>query len=151
VVKKVEAILDSPAKWDKASTQDCNREAKTFGIYCAFEAASIAVTGKADDRAPGMREARQLISRTAPNAAHYRARSGSSSTWKSASGRCPIHRSHPLLLARWSAGDSSQCCPSEITKTVADRNDSCIGELGTTWEQQVPNTRYTLMLGAVKG
>jgi hypothetical protein len=72
VVKKVEAILDSPAKWDKASTQDCNPQAKTFGIYCAFEAASIAVTGKVDDRAPGMREARQLISRTAPNAAPAR-------------------------------------------------------------------------------
>lgn len=74
VVRKVEAILDSPAKWDKASTQDCKPDATTFGIYCAFEAASIAVTGKFDEDAPGITETRQLISRTAPNAAKYSAR-----------------------------------------------------------------------------
>jgi hypothetical protein len=74
IVKKVESILDSPAKWDKASTQDCKPDATTFGIYCAFEAASIAVTGKFDDHAPGITETRQLISRTAPHAAQYSAR-----------------------------------------------------------------------------
>ncbi len=45
IVKKVEAILDSPARWDRASSQDCKPDAKTFGLYCAFEAGSIAVTG----------------------------------------------------------------------------------------------------------
>jgi hypothetical protein len=74
VVKKVESILDSPAKWDKGSTQDCKPNATTFGIYCAFEAASVAVTGKFDDHAPGITETRQLISRTAPHAAQYSAR-----------------------------------------------------------------------------
>lgn len=74
IVKKAEAILDSRAKWDRASTQDCKPDAKTFGLYCAFEAASIAVTGKFNDQAPGIEEARQLISRTAPNAAKYSAR-----------------------------------------------------------------------------
>lgn len=74
VVKKVEAILDSPAKWDKASTQDCKADATTFGIYCAFQAASIAVTGKFDEDAPGITETRLLISRTAPHATQYSAR-----------------------------------------------------------------------------
>jgi hypothetical protein len=74
VVKKVEAILDSPAKWDKSSSQDCAADAKTFGLYCAFETASIALTGNPDYDGPAIREARQLISRTAPNAAHYSAR-----------------------------------------------------------------------------
>jgi hypothetical protein len=74
IVKKVEAILDSPARWDRASSQDCKADAKTFGLYCAFEAASIAVTGKFDEQAAGIREAQQLISRTAPNAARYAAR-----------------------------------------------------------------------------
>jgi hypothetical protein len=74
VVKKVEEILDSPAKWDRASTQDCVVDAKTFGLYCAFAAASIALTGKFDDDAPGINEVRQLISRTAPNAPKYTAR-----------------------------------------------------------------------------
>ena len=63
-----------PAKWDRASTQDCKPDTKTFGLYCAFETASIAVTGEFNDQAPGIEEAQQLISRTAPNAAKYSAR-----------------------------------------------------------------------------
>jgi hypothetical protein len=74
VVKKVEAILGSPAKWDKSSTFRCEKDAATFGLYCAFEAASIAVTGKSDNGGPGIAEVRQLISRTAPNAERYNAR-----------------------------------------------------------------------------
>jgi hypothetical protein len=74
VIEKVEAILDSPAKWDKASTQDCKAHAKTFGLYCAFEAAALAVTGKPDYEGPAMNEARHEITRTAPNAARYSAR-----------------------------------------------------------------------------
>lgn len=74
IVEKVEAILDSPEKWDKASTQDCAADAKTYGLYCAFETASAAVTGKTGYDGPAIQEARQLISRTAPNAAHYSAR-----------------------------------------------------------------------------
>ncbi len=74
VLKKVQAILDSPAKWDRASTQRCKPDANKFGLYCAFEAASIAVTGKSDYDGPAIQEAKQLISRTAPNAAKYRAR-----------------------------------------------------------------------------
>jgi hypothetical protein len=37
----------------------------TFGLCCAFEAASIVVTGRLDEDAPGIVETRQLISRTA--------------------------------------------------------------------------------------
>ncbi len=74
VVKKVEAILGSPAKWDKSSTFRCEKDATTYGLYCAFEAASIAVTGKSDNGGPGIVEVRQLISRTAPNAERYNAR-----------------------------------------------------------------------------
>lgn len=74
IVKKAEALLDSPAKWDRAKIQDCKTDAKTFGLYCAFEAASVAVTGKFDDQAPGIMEARRFISRTAPNAPRYSAR-----------------------------------------------------------------------------
>jgi hypothetical protein len=74
IVKKAEAMLDSPAKWDRASTQDCKAGAKTFGLYCLFQAASIAVMGTFDDQGPGIIEARKLIGRTAPNAAKYSAR-----------------------------------------------------------------------------
>lgn len=74
IVKKVEAMLDSPMKWDRSSTQHCKMDAKTFGLYCAFEAASMAMTGKYDYHTPGIAEARQLISTTAPNAARYHER-----------------------------------------------------------------------------
>jgi hypothetical protein len=74
IIKKVQTILDSPSKWDKASTQDCKPEAKTFGLYCAFEAASLAVTQQPDYDGPAIMGVRQLISRTAPNAEKYNAR-----------------------------------------------------------------------------
>jgi hypothetical protein len=74
IIKQVRAILDSPAKWNKESTSDCKTDAKTFGLYCAFQAASVRVTGKSDYEGPAIDEARLLITRTAPNAAHYNSR-----------------------------------------------------------------------------
>jgi hypothetical protein len=74
IVQKVEAMLDSPAGWDRASSQHCKADAQTFGLYCAFKAASTAVTGNSHYSGPAMQEARQVISTTAPNAAQYRAR-----------------------------------------------------------------------------
>jgi hypothetical protein len=56
IVRRVEAILDSPTKWDRASIDHCQPTAKTVGLYCAFQAASMAVAGKFD----------ALISKTAP-------------------------------------------------------------------------------------
>jgi hypothetical protein len=73
IVKKAEEILNSPAKWDRASTQDCKPEAKTFGLFCLFAAASVAVTGKNDEEGAAITAARKLIS-NAPNAAKYQAR-----------------------------------------------------------------------------
>ena len=74
IIKQVQAILDSPDKWNRVSTTDCKADAKTFGLYCAFEAASVHVTGKPDYEGPAIDEARLLITRTAPNSAHYNSR-----------------------------------------------------------------------------
>lgn len=74
LIRKVQAILDSPAKWDRASSFTCAPNATKFGLYCAFEAASVAVTGKPDYEGPAIDEVRQLISNTAPNASHYNGR-----------------------------------------------------------------------------
>ena len=74
IVKKVQEVLGSPESWDRASSQDCKPDAKTFGLYCAFEAASIALTGKPNYNGPAIGEVRTLISKTAPNAPHYSAR-----------------------------------------------------------------------------
>jgi hypothetical protein len=74
IVKKAEEMLDSPAKWDRASTQDCKPDAKTFGLYCLLAAASVAVTGKFDENGAAITTARKLIRSTAPNADKYQAR-----------------------------------------------------------------------------
>lgn len=74
IVKKVQALLNSPTKWDRASSSTCNPIATKFGLYCAFEAASVAVTGKPDYTGPAIAETRQLISSTAPNAPRYNGR-----------------------------------------------------------------------------
>ena len=71
VIKKVKVILDSPAKWNRVGSGDCKADAKTFTLGCAFEAASIAVTGSPDYNGPATIELRNLISRTVPNAARY--------------------------------------------------------------------------------
>jgi len=63
IIRKVQSILDSPAKWDRASSFTCNPNAAKFGLYCAFEAASIAIAGKSNYDGPAMDETRQLISK----------------------------------------------------------------------------------------
>jgi hypothetical protein len=74
IVKRAREILDSPSKWNRTSTQDCPADAKTFGIYCAFEKAAKEVNGAFDTGAAGIHEARSVISETAPNRAKYQAR-----------------------------------------------------------------------------
>jgi hypothetical protein len=74
IIKQVREILNSPTKWNKASTSDCKADAKTFGLYCAFDAASQRVTGKSGYEGPAIDEARLLITMKAPNAAHYNSR-----------------------------------------------------------------------------
>ncbi|MGB6232340.1 MAG: hypothetical protein WBF46_02615, partial [Candidatus Acidiferrales bacterium] len=64
-------VLDSPAKWNRVSKTDCKADAKTFTLYCAFQAASTAVTGSPDYDGPATDDVEQLIKRTAPNVAHY--------------------------------------------------------------------------------
>lgn len=74
ILKRVRALLDSPAKWNRASTQDCPADAPTTGLYCAFQRASIEVTGKFDDDGLAIQETRRVISETAPNRKNYQAR-----------------------------------------------------------------------------
>lgn len=45
IVKRVREILDSPSKWDRASTQVCPKDARSFSLYCAFEKATREVKG----------------------------------------------------------------------------------------------------------
>jgi hypothetical protein len=74
IAKRVLEILDSPSKWDRASTQNCGAHAVTFGIYCAFEKATREVIGDFDCGGAAMNAARKLIGETAPNRDKYQAR-----------------------------------------------------------------------------
>jgi hypothetical protein len=74
ILKRVRALLDSPAKWNRASTQDCPADAPTIGLYCAFQRASIEVSGKFYDDGLAIQETRRVISETAPNRKKYQAR-----------------------------------------------------------------------------
>jgi hypothetical protein len=72
IVKRVREILDSPSKWNRASTQTCPEDAQTFGLFCAFEKAAKEVNGNFDGAAT--EETRIVISETAPNRDKYRGR-----------------------------------------------------------------------------
>lgn len=74
IVKRARQILDSPSKWNRSGKQDCPADAKTFGLYCALAKAATEITGAFDDGGPALREVRQVIDETAPNAKSYKAR-----------------------------------------------------------------------------
>jgi hypothetical protein len=61
IVMRARAILDSPAKWNRADNRVCPAGAKTFSLYCAFEMATIEVGGKAEHRGAALQEARFVI------------------------------------------------------------------------------------------
>lgn len=61
IMKRVREILDSPSEWNRASSQECPPDAKTFGLYCAFEKASTEVKGSFDGGGAAIDEVRTLI------------------------------------------------------------------------------------------
>jgi hypothetical protein len=71
IVQRAREILDSPAKWNRADTRVCPRDAKTFSLYCALEEATIQVSGDFAHRGAAMQEARFVIDEIAPNHASY--------------------------------------------------------------------------------
>jgi hypothetical protein len=58
---RARAILDSPAKWNRADNRQCPAGAKTFSLYCALEMAMVEVGGKAEHRGAALQEARFVI------------------------------------------------------------------------------------------
>ena len=61
IVMRARAILDSPAKWNRADNRECPAGAKTFSLYCALEIATVEVGGKAEHRGAALQEARFVI------------------------------------------------------------------------------------------
>lgn len=71
IVQRAKQILDSPAKWNRADTRVCPKDAATFSLYCALEKATQDVTGNFQHRGAAMQEARFVIDDIAPNAPYY--------------------------------------------------------------------------------
>ena len=71
IVQRAKAIIDSPAKWNRADNRVCPPEATTFSIYCALEKATKDVSGSFEHRGAAMQEARFVIDDIAPNASKY--------------------------------------------------------------------------------
>jgi len=67
IVVRARAILDSPAKWNRADNRKCPANATTFSIYCALEKATAEVTGDFKHRGAVMQEARFVIEDMAPH------------------------------------------------------------------------------------
>jgi hypothetical protein len=65
IIKRGAEILNSPAKWDRASTE-CSADAKTLSLICAFEQAEKEVAGSSTDGA-AIRAARAMISELDPS------------------------------------------------------------------------------------
>jgi hypothetical protein len=67
IVQRARAILDSPAKWNRADNRECPAGAKTFSLYCALETATDEVSGNFAHRGAAMQEARFVIDAMAPD------------------------------------------------------------------------------------
>jgi hypothetical protein len=70
-LQRAKRILDSPAKWNRADTRVCPKEAKTYSLYCALEKATDEVTGNFQQRSAAMQEARFVIDEIASNRKNY--------------------------------------------------------------------------------
>ncbi len=71
IAQRARAILDTPAKWNRADNRKCPDDAKTFSLYCALEKATTEVSGKFAHRGAAMQEARFVIDDVAPNKDKY--------------------------------------------------------------------------------
>jgi len=71
IVQRAKAIIDSPAKWNRADNRVCPADATTFSIYCALEKATKEIGGSFEHRGAAMQEARFVIDDIAPNASEY--------------------------------------------------------------------------------
>ncbi len=73
IVKRAREILSSERKWNRADTRVCPANAKTVSLYCALEAATIEVGGKAEHRRAALQEVRFVIDEiTAERNYHHR-------------------------------------------------------------------------------
>ena len=61
IVQRADAILSSPAVWNRLDNRRCPESARSWSIYCAAERATIEVTGGFHHRRPAMELVRRII------------------------------------------------------------------------------------------
>jgi hypothetical protein len=71
IVQRAKAILNSPAKWNRADNRECPKTAKAFSLYCAIEIASDEVSGHFEHREAAMQQARFVIDDDLAKGNHY--------------------------------------------------------------------------------
>jgi hypothetical protein len=71
IAQRAREILSSEAKWNRADTRKCPKEATTFSLYCALEKATEEVNGNFQHRGAAMQETRFVIDEIAPNRKNY--------------------------------------------------------------------------------
>jgi hypothetical protein len=71
IVQRAKAILNSPAKWNRADNRECPKTAKAFSLYCAIEIASDEVSGHFEHREAAMQQARFVIDEDLAKGNHY--------------------------------------------------------------------------------
>jgi hypothetical protein len=71
IIERAKAILNSPAKWNRADNRQCPDAAITFSLYCSLEKATFEITGKFEHRGSAMQEARFVIDDDLAKGNHY--------------------------------------------------------------------------------
>lgn len=71
IIQHAEAILNSPAKWNRADNRHCPTAATTFSLYCALDRATVEVEGQFQHRGAAMQQARFVIDDNLAKGNHY--------------------------------------------------------------------------------
>ena len=61
ILQHARALLDSPAKWNRADNRKCPADAKTFSLYCALETATVRSGRNFEHRGAALQEMRFVI------------------------------------------------------------------------------------------
>jgi len=61
IVRHARAILDTPAKWNRADNRQCPADARTFSVYCALQKATLDAGRSFEHRGAALQEIRFVI------------------------------------------------------------------------------------------
>jgi hypothetical protein len=61
IVNRARELLNSSSKWNRADNRQCPKDAKTVSLYCAFQLATVEVSGSMNHRGAALQEARFVV------------------------------------------------------------------------------------------